>query len=313
MIENARDSFPFLDLPPELRNKIYTYLLATEYVTKHNINPNHWEPGTILGSIGWPQVGDVRCPRVWIESSTYTLSILCVSRQVYQESSTIFSANSWILVRVNRSGFAHDLKRRGFNVFPINISKGINISMLIVSIHFPSLASLSESDTFVINSAAVGRLQTALFSVLGLEEMRLSFVARQDFPRESNSITAAFSQLRSIGSASVCGPGSGYSLGSMTREISSPFTSSSAVLEFIQQRLQQCLSSAQKHQDNQNWHEAMDECLLAIVYQRDCIRQYWEFFDQEWSNTLYGVTWKAIQAVFSNVHGKELWFYEYLW
>ena len=101
------------DLPAEIRNEIYRYLLATDYVRERSKNPELREFGGIALGYHRPEhkyAGSLRCQNVWIERSCYSLNILRVSRQIYQESSQIFSNNSWICVRVNRSFFARELK-----------------------------------------------------------------------------------------------------------------------------------------------------------------------------------------------------------
>ena len=92
-----------------------------------------------------------------------------------------------------------------------------------------------------MSTTDAAKLQRALSTVTRLEEMQLTFIASPDFPKESNPITKAFLDLRGVGIASVCGPGSRHLLGMMTRTISTPLVSTSddkdAILELAQGRV----------------------------------------------------------------------------
>ena len=264
----------FLGLPAEIRNRIYQFLLATEYVTERNVNSKFFEP------LAWMPIPSLRCHNIWIERSAYSPNILRVCRRVYQESSAIFSKNSWILVRVNHPTFAEELRGRGYNAISIDIDQGIKISTLILSIDITSLSHSAEGlyNTFVIRSSAAGILQDALLTAGRLADMKLNFIPCQNFPKEGNSITRAFSQLRGVRSASVCGPGSQNSLGVMTRAISTRLVTSpednDAILEFIEERLENSLSRVEEYQDKKCWSEAADECLASIAYVDNCYVVY---------------------------------------
>ena len=95
----------------------------------------------------------------------------------------------------------------------------MKVCILALAIRFPPQRVGSGSNTFVMSTTDAGKLQTALSTVTGLEEMQLTFIASPDFPKESNPITKAFLDLRGVGIniASVCGRGSRHSLGMMTR------------------------------------------------------------------------------------------------
>ena len=275
----------FTDLPAEIRDEIYRYLLATDYVRKRRKNPEFREFGGVALGYHHPEHiygGCLRCQNVWIERSCYSLNILRVSRQIYQESSQIFSKNSWIFVRVNRSLFASHLKGHGFNAFRINSTQGMKVSILALTVRFPTHFPPSRlgwgSSTFVMSTTDAGRLQRALSTATGLVKMKFTFIARHDFPKESNPITEAFLDLRGVGIASVCGPGSRHSLGMMARIISTPLVSTSvhkdAYLELAQGRVRNSLSEAQAYRTNQEWHKTAAKCKTSMVYIIDFFSVY---------------------------------------
>ena len=277
----------FLDFPAEIRVQIYKYLLETNYVTEREANPSFFvnQPHGRLDvhrereSIRLPNA--VRCQNVWIERSSYSLSILRVNRQLYQESSKIFSDNSWIFVNVNRVFFAQNLKNRGFNAFHVNSSLGIKISILNLFIKFSPIDKSEKSDNFLMSVADAGKLRRALSTSPGLETAKLTFIAGQNFPKESNPITEAFTGLWSVGTASVCGPGDGHSLGRLARRISFKWILPSLRIELVtavmlpllQQSLawvQQSLAWVQAQHVWNNWREVASECEASILLVIDC-------------------------------------------
>ena len=301
------------DLPAEIRNEIYRYLLATDYVTKRKMNPMLKGFGRLILRYDRERpilrhAGHLRCQNVWIERSYYSLNILRVSRRIYQESSQIFSDNSWIFVRVNRSFFASALRMRGFNAIRLNSTQGMKVSILALSIRFPPSQFDSGSDTFVMSTTDAGKLQRALSTVTGLEEIKLTFIASPDFPKQSNPITKAFSDLRGVGIASVCGPGSRHSLGMMIRTISATLASTSdnkdAIMDLAQGRVRNSLSEAQAHQSNQEWHKTAAQCETSMAYIIDCHSIYfrrirrdykkWRFLD----NTYRMLLTMLVEATF---------------
>ena len=307
----------FTDLPAEIRDEIYRYLLATDYVRKRIKNPGFGEFGGMELGYHHPEyiAADhrIRCRNVWIERSCYSLNILRVSRQIYQESSQIFSKNSWIFVRVNRSIFVKDLKDRGFNAIRIKCTQGMKASILALTIRFPPQQFRSRSDTFVMSTTDAGKLQRALSTMTGLGEMKLTFIARHDFPKESNPITEAFLDLRGVGIASVCGPGSRHSLGMMARTISTRLVSTSvhkdAILELAQGRVRNSLSEAQAYQTNQEWHKTAAKCETSMVYIIDFFSVYFKGIRR--ASTQWSLLYDTYQILLTMLVEATFWIGDY--
>ena len=303
----------FLDFPAEIRIQIYKYLLLTRYVTTRKENEGfivRIRDGRLEDEYDRPfeirvVPGSVRCQNVWIEKSFYSVNILRVNRQLYLESSKIFSENSWIFVCVNRSLFAQDVKDRGFNAIPVNSSQGMKIATLTLCIKFEdNYWDSDDSDgNFVMNIGDTGKLVRALSTSVGLESAKLTFIAGRNFPKESNPITEAFSRLWSVGKAYVCGPGDGHSLGTMTRQISTKLLTSQdrveLVIGFMLYRLRYSLAWAQAQQARKNWHVLAIQCEAYILYVIDCHAIYH-------SLPLHYFPWEAGYSLQTAVKYKEI-------
>ena len=265
----------FLDFPAEIRIRIYEYLLLAKYVTERKENPEFFEhqPYRHYYNGREREKLDV-CQNVWIERSSYSLNILRVNRQLYLESSKIFSENSWIFIRVNRDFFAQTLKTRGFSVLRVNSAQGVKISILTLSIEYRPDDDRPVSDNFLMSPDDAGKLRRALSTSSESEYAKLTFIAGRDFPKEDNPITEAFRGLWSVGSASVCGPGDGQSLGTMTHEISDkslpPWSSLKLVTGTMLVELQNSLLQVQALHARNSWREIASECEASILYVIDC-------------------------------------------
>ena len=272
----------FLDFPSEIRIQIYQYLLSTIHVTERKENPaffainqfaeldKDYEPRNRL------VYGGVRCQNVWIERSSYSLSILRVNRQVYLESADVFASNQWICVRVNRHWFVEDLKGRGFNVIPVKSDKSAKISLLTLLITYAR--SADRFYEFVMSLADASKLQRALSTSHALETAKLTFMVGRNFPKEDNAVTQVFSKFQSIGHASVCGPGDAHSLGRMTRKITEitllTFHPTEMVTAVMLARLQDSLTWAQAQEGRNNWRMLAATCEAEILYVIDCHAMY---------------------------------------
>ena len=61
-------------------------------------------------------VGTLRSQSVLKQSLAYSVSILRINRQIYEEALATFGENKWILVNANNAGYGSALKEHGFPV-----------------------------------------------------------------------------------------------------------------------------------------------------------------------------------------------------
>lgn len=130
----------FSDLPAEIRNEIYRYLLATDDVRERTKNPELREFGGIALGYHRPKhkyAGSLRCQNVWIERSCYSLNILRTSRQIYQEplsSAPIIHGSVFVSTVHSPPG---NSKNRGCDAIRLNSTQGMKVCILALAIRFP--------------------------------------------------------------------------------------------------------------------------------------------------------------------------------
>ncbi len=121
-IKKVDQAFRFLDLAPEIRNKVYRLLLLSENARVSQLNPvfeesvSDSEPFKCFP--GEPQGGPSSLQGVNYRISTYNFetAILRVSHLVHQEAAAIFDKNLWVIVSIDGQGFSSELKRAGYPV-----------------------------------------------------------------------------------------------------------------------------------------------------------------------------------------------------
>lgn len=186
------ETFPFLDLPLEIRYMIYRYALVSNHVVRQKKNT----PYLIMTPVGvsralytpaiqqpaaarpprLPRVGTIRCGTNTRDILDYQMSILRVNHQLYQEALTIFQQeNFWVLVRINKSGFGKQMKDLGFTVFPCANFTHIKNPVLSVNAQFHSPFIITQSDCFVVSIMHLDQLFRVLWTVAGTEQMMVQF------------------------------------------------------------------------------------------------------------------------------------------
>lgn len=204
--------FPFLKLPPEIRNEIYRLLLLTKHVVKRRANPVRHnclaESEPMLHPFP-PQAlatGEIRSRSYWEYTLKFQLSILRVNRRIYEEASGIFQGeNSWIIVSANKKGFGEDLKDHGYAVVYCEPARAVRSIHHIIehpvmklSINFAGPEPYRVKDIFIMTTAGIGQLPRALWTLQDSHLMTLFYDSSPDFvryPAAAKKVVRAFSQL----------------------------------------------------------------------------------------------------------------------
>ena len=106
------------------------------------------------------------------QSLAYSVPILRINRQIYEEALTTFGENKWILVNANNAGYGNALKEHGFPAVSYRESEFVRKNCVLnVEVSFLSLISSSLDDTFIISAGAADQLVRALLTTSGVHEM----------------------------------------------------------------------------------------------------------------------------------------------
>lgn len=204
--------FPFLRLPPEIRNQIYRLLLVTKHVVKRRANSAHHsrlaESEPMLHPV-LPQhleTGEVRSHSHWEYTLKFDLSILRVNCQIHEEASGIFQGeNSWVIVCANKNRFGQDLKDHGYGVVYCesagaarSIHRMVQHPVMKLSIVFAGSYTPEVKDTFIMTTAGISQLPRALWTLQDSHLVKLFYDSSPDFaryPAAAKKVVRAFSQL----------------------------------------------------------------------------------------------------------------------
>ncbi|KAI9810529.1 MAG: peptidyl-prolyl cis-trans isomerase cpr6 [Pycnora praestabilis] len=169
--------FHFLDLPAEIRNKIYRYLLTMEgegtIIAKKGKDCEPFQPGkfsTNRGGLPYELLSE----NYWDLEYPINTAILCVNRKIYREASNIlYDDNLWIIVTVNAKGFSKSLIEAGFPVISQHVPARIKNPVLRVNLRFPSLDGRGEHETFLIEEIVIVYFCRALWLTKGIRELHI--------------------------------------------------------------------------------------------------------------------------------------------
>ena len=135
----------------------------------------------------------------------YQISILLTNRQIYREAWGIFQLeNFWTIVRVNKAGFAKELKDRNFPIatFPTNrLSRHVRYPVMKVTVVFPNSEDQTQSDCFVVATPHLRPLMRALWTAEGASNMLVYIHVEQPRIEQSPSdrcLLRPFFKLRNI-------------------------------------------------------------------------------------------------------------------
>ncbi|CAD6577903.1 MAG: 3-isopropylmalate dehydrogenase [Alectoria sarmentosa] len=177
--------FHFLDLPREIRDKIYGYLLIGELVEQRIPNPDYDPSPTgitlsdrrLIGGYANPKQRVIRTQNTFIHILAYSFSISRVSHQVYEEASLVFDLrNFWILVRVDIKDFGKGLKAHGFAVVPCEVPDSIHRNVVLHAVasfppeDTPREVPSNDSDTFLMTIEGHDQLPRALGTIFWSSE-----------------------------------------------------------------------------------------------------------------------------------------------
>lgn len=273
--------FRFLDLPIEIRNDIYRFLLNGNYISRRVPNLDYESSKTESEPIGnrpEPQVaavGTLRCHNVWRETQEYCTEILRVNKQVHEEAAAIFlNENNWITVNVNKSGFGAEMKRRGFGVLYCGNLDHIEYPILKVSINFPSLRSRRETDTFLMSVALLNRLPRALWTTVGMREMEIRLELHPIFAsisqEKEDNVLYCFYRLRGVRKAILVGGNQEKHKTMIPIELTTPHVDANDILQDLKVMVG-IFNAGWKRGQRQ---EIADLAEITIAFLSDCYKVY---------------------------------------
>ena len=152
--------FRFLDLPREIQDMIYRYLLLSKYVTKWSPNPRfyNWSGGTSLLGLSLrarshgDDPGALHCQNAWIETSFYNIALLRVNHQLHEEAFEIFhNENKWLIVRFGRLGIAQGLVAAAFDLFFCRQEPLIGGEKLYLRVDFLQRTSVDNEEVILMS------------------------------------------------------------------------------------------------------------------------------------------------------------------
>lgn len=312
--------FPFLELPAEIRNRIYRLVLLMQNVTTVVPRANHADgipgeqgvdhvvsvrPGPSVGRglhsvwrggfiepCGRVPVGTIRCESWSTWTFAYQISLFRANRQIYLEASGIFHMeNFWIIFQVNRLGFGQQLKNRGFPVVAATTTAGdlgwrnhIRFPVMKVRVRF-SQQKQGQGDAFLVPAALVKKVVRALWTAEGSSEMEVMLHIQ---PRRTNSpeeldLLRPFEKLRSIKRAIIFGASDQKNADDLRGLLTATGDIKYAFRELLAgtRRLQRCL-------EEQFWEDAIVQAKEQAILVADCKTVYDKrFFGVEPGISLY--------------------------
>lgn len=225
--EWIRTPFPFLMLPPEIRNEIYRLVLLTQNVVTDKPNPDHQSLGADGDGSVQPSevpVGTIRCNSWRTYTMAYQIAILLTNRQIYHEAWGIFQLeNVWTIMRFNKAGIAKEMKDHEFPVASADdLWHHIGFPVMKVTIMFPSLKDRNQSDTLVVATVHLTQLMRALWTAKGASEMEVTIHVQPRRTKNSpdeRDLVQPFFALRSIKRLDVLGMSEQRHVDDLTRAI----------------------------------------------------------------------------------------------
>ncbi|KAL9120583.1 MAG: hypothetical protein Q9187_002861 [Circinaria calcarea] len=176
--------FPFLELPAEIRVRIYRFMLLEEHVRNSEPNPRYelsplesepfsepnpdyelssWESEPFAGRFfnDIPHTQNIRCQNNTLDTFHMQTNILLVNRQIYSEAISIFSKNEWIRIETDLNELSTNLKDNGYAI----VCDSIPFSQ---SVSYPVL-----TDVFMVTRTDLKLLLRAVSTIRDLDEVAL--------------------------------------------------------------------------------------------------------------------------------------------
>jgi len=172
-----------LNIPREIRDKIYRHLVVAKYVKRKVANHSYdpLSPHMMRNRSQGPdpvEAGELRSQNRCIHTSEFDLTIMCTNHQIHVEVSAIFEPeNYWVGIQTNRKGFGQPLKDRGYGVIYYGDPKFLEKSWILGSNFFFEGAGLSE-DVFVVTISGHDQLPSVLWITGDIEDAMLYINSR---------------------------------------------------------------------------------------------------------------------------------------
>ena len=278
MLNKAKKSTSLLDLPGEIRNRIYRNLLVTPYVAARVPNPEYLASRAESEPINHPSeplsraVGTLRCKNIWKAECDFGMAILRVNRQIHQEAFTIFrDENRWIVLESNKPGFGRALRKNGFNVVYCGDVGQIETPILLtIAVLFPTLDT-GTIDTCILSPIDIDQLPRALWTAVGMEGIILRLCLSpglSEKPDIEDVLVQPFTLVRGIRAADVIG--SPKFADSLPEVVRNPYENSAHVLG----EMTQFITVVQSEKEQGLWLSAAETCEMTITFLADCYKVY---------------------------------------
>ena len=282
MSKKVKKPTGFLDLPGEIRNRVYRNLLSARYIAARVPNPEYLASRAESEPIDHPRessstaVGTLRCKNIWKAQCGFGMAILRVNRQIHQEASPIFrNENQWVVLESNKPGFGEALRDNGFNVVYCGDVEHIKTPILTISILFPSLNFTGAIDSCILWPMDVDQLPRALWTAVGMEEIILQLCIPPGLsasPDSEDVLVQPFTLVRGIQAADVIG--SPKFVDSLPKAVSVPYQNSAHVLG----EMTQFVTLVQSYKEQGLWLLAVETCEMIITFLADCYKVYGSSF-----------------------------------
>lgn len=230
-VGTERSILCFLDLPAEIRIKVYQQLLTLNGVYRCSPNlkwlttateseprgsdagsPNRWLSDS-LQYLTFPYTQRLRGQNLRIETVAYQMAVLRVSKQIYQEAFPIFrDENMWIAFATNSPGLGESFRRNGFCVIPYKTCS-VSWPLMTVNLLYSSLPCVERKDAFLIPAMVLRNVVRALWLTTPVRRSnRCVWVAinvneaySAICPETAKHLLRSFSLLRGLDYAEVSG------------------------------------------------------------------------------------------------------------
>ena len=282
MSKKAKKSTGFLDLPGEIRNRIYRNLLVTRYVATRVPNPEYLASRAENEPIGHPPessstaVGTLRCKNIWKAQCGFQMALLRANRQIHQEAFTIFrDENQWVVLESNKPGFGKALVENGFNVVYYGDVGHIETPILTIAVVFPSLNLVGAVDSCILSPMDLDQVPRALWTAVGMEGIVLRLCIPSGLsalPDIEDVFVQPFTLVRGIRAADVIG--SPKFADSLPKAVRKPYQNSAHVLG----EMTQFITLVQSYKEQELWLLAAESCELTITFLADCYKVYGSTF-----------------------------------